>query len=154
MTLRSALFGLCAALASSAPAHAQDSDDPPPAPAAAILPDSVNLTVLEGSTVPDDCQYPSTITDATRFELACVTMPRLISADLAARYIGELGEQGWRQGAYVRGGMTAVRTDDNNCDRVLNIFPSDYPAGQRTSPVVVVWFALEREPRCGTSQPG
>ena len=28
------------------------------------------------------------------------------------------------------GGMTAVRTDENNCQRVLNIFPSDYPPSE------------------------
>lgn len=119
-----------------------------------LLPDSLNLEVVDGSIVPEDCHYPSTITDATRFELACVTMPRVIGAEISSQYIGQLGAAGWRQGSYVRGGMTAVRTDENNCQRVLNIFPSDYPPSEEQSAVTVLWFALDRAPRCNGMQPG
>jgi hypothetical protein len=55
---------------------------------------------------------------------------------------------------YVSGGMTAVRTDENNCRRVLNIFPSPFPASEAESEVVVIWFALDRTPRCTQAQPG
>ena len=127
------LFAFCSS------AHAQEQR---------LMPDSLNLEVVDGSIVPPNCMYPSSITDATRFEIACVTMPRITSTEISAQYVGQLGEQGWRQGDYVSGGMTAVRTDENNCRRVLNIFPSPFPAGVDDSDVVVIWFALDRTPRC------
>jgi hypothetical protein len=98
--------------------------------------------------------YPASITDTTRYEIACVTMPRFISGEVGAAYIGELGTRGWQQGSYISGGMTAVRTDENNCRQVLNIFPGDFPPGTQNSDVVVIWFALDRTPRCAQSQPG
>ncbi|MGQ0534127.1 MAG: hypothetical protein ACT4OF_15765 [Caulobacteraceae bacterium] len=134
------LAAFCAVLALSAPANAQE--------ATTLLPDSVNLTLVQGSAIPDDCMYPASISDTTRFELACVTMPRFVSGEVGAQYIGQLGQQGWRQGAFIPAGMTAVRTDENNCERVLNIFPSDFPPGQEESAIVVMWFALDRTPRC------
>jgi hypothetical protein len=129
------------ALCMQPPASAQDAEP-------TLLPQSLNLPVLEGSIIPEDCMYPGSITDTTRYELACVTMPRFISGDVGAAYIGELGTRGWRQGAYISGGMTAVRTDEGNCEHVLNIFPSDFPPGTENSDVVVIWFALDRTPRC------
>jgi hypothetical protein len=119
-----------------------------------LLPDSLNLEIVDGSVVPEDCHYPSSITDTARFELACVTMPRVIGAEISSQYVGQLGSAGWHQGSYVPGGMTAVRTDENNCQRVLNIFPSDYPPSEEQSAVTVLWFALDREPRCSGTQPG
>lgn len=133
-------LGLAASLLLTAPAFAEE--------AQALLPGSVNLELIEGSTVPEDCQYPETISDTATFELACVTMPRASSGYIAAEYIGQLGEHGWVQGDYVTGGLTAVRTDEHDCRHVLNIFPSDFPRGDRRSANVVIWFALEREPRC------
>ncbi len=147
MKLAHAIAGLCVALALAAPASAQEA-------AHHLLPDSLNLEIVDGSIVPDDCQYPASITDTTRFEIACVTMPRVFSTEISSRYVGQLGEQGWRQGDYVSGGMTAVRTDENNCRRVLNIFPSPFPASEAESEVVVIWFALDRTPRCTQAQPG
>jgi hypothetical protein len=141
------LASLCALLALTAPALAQDAEP-------TLLPQSLNLPVLEGSMVPDDCQYPASITDAARFEVACVTMPRFVSGEVGAQYIGELGTRGWQQGSYITGGMTAVRTDENNCRQVLNIFPGDFPPGAENSDLVVIWFALDRTPRCAQSQPG
>ncbi|ANP46660.1 hypothetical protein ATE48_12395 [Candidatus Viadribacter manganicus] len=135
------------ALTAASPAYAQDA-------APHLLPDSLNLEIVDGSIIPEDCQYPASITDTTRFEIACVTMPRVISTEISAQYVGQLGEQGWRQGDYVSGGMTAVRTDENNCRRVLNIFPSPFPASDVDSEVVVIWFALDRAPRCSGTQPG
>ncbi len=146
MNIRSVTLGACAALLFSTAAHAQD--------AATILPESLSLEVIDGSAVPDDCMYPSSITDTTRFEIACVTMPRFVSSEISAQYIGELGERGWRQGSYISGGMTAVRTDENDCERVLNIFPGDFPPGTEDSDVVVIWFAMDRTPRCSRAQPG
>ena len=119
-----------------------------------LMPDSLNLEIIDGSIVPDDCMYPGSISDTSRFEIACVTMPRIIGTEISSRYIGQLGQQGWRQGDYVPGGMTAVRTDENNCRRVLNIFPSDYPPSQEESQVMVLWFDLDRAPRCNESQSG
>ncbi|MEZ5957544.1 MAG: hypothetical protein R3C27_10080 [Hyphomonadaceae bacterium] len=119
-----------------------------------LLPDSLNLEIVDGSIVPQDCHYPSSITDTARFEIACVTMPRIIGAQVSSQYIGQLGAAGWHQGSYVPGGMTAVRTDENNCRHVLNIFPSDYPPSERNSQVTVLWFALDRTPRCNGAQPG
>lgn len=142
------------ALAFAAPAFAQDEPaDAPTAPAEAartLLPDSVNLEVVDGSTVPEDCRYPETISDTTSFELACVTMPRFGAGLIGAEYLAQLGRLGWRQGNYIEGGMTAVRTDENNCERVLNLFPSDYPPGEAQSSTTVLWFVLERTPRCAS----
>jgi hypothetical protein len=144
--LKRFLAALCATLALAAPAFAQDEST--------LLPQSLNLPVLEGSMIPDDCMYPASITDATRFEIACVTMPRFISGEVGAQYIGQLGARGWRQGSYISGGMTAERTDENNCRQVLNIFPSDFPPGTENSDLVVIWFAYDRTPRCDQSQSG
>lgn len=135
-------LALAAALILATPALAEDEST--------LLPDSVNLELIEGSSIPEDCQYPSTINDTTSFELACVTMPRLRSGMIGAEYLAELGRMGWVQGDYVEGGMTAVRTDENNCERVLNIFPSDYPPGEERSVNTVIWFVLERTPRCAS----
>jgi len=149
--LRKTLLTLAATLLLAASAFAQDAQ--PPANAAApaeqtLLSESVSLEVLDGSIIPEDCQYPATLADTARFELACVTMPRFVGGELAAAYIGQLGEQGWQQGAYITGGITAVRTDENNCENVLNIFPGDFPPGTARSDIVVIWFARERAPRC------
>lgn len=146
MKLTSALAGLGSILALATPAWAAD--------ATHLMPDSLNLEIVDGSIVPDDCMYPSSITDTTRFEIACVTMPAVIGTEISSQYIGQLGAQGWHQGDYVPGGMTAIRTDENNCRRVLNIFPSDYPPTQEESQVMVLWFALDRTPRCNESQSG
>lgn len=119
-----------------------------------LLPNSLNLELVDGSMVPSDCMYPASISDTTRYEIACVTMPRIISTEISAQYIGQLGQQGWHQGSYIPAGMTAVRTDENNCQRVLNIFPGDFPPGTEQSDVVVIWFAYDRTPRCNGTQPG
>ncbi|MGD9966008.1 MAG: hypothetical protein AB7T59_05775 [Hyphomonadaceae bacterium] len=141
------LAALSATLALAPSAFAQEAEP-------TLLPQSLNLPVLAGSTIPDDCMYPASITDATRYEIACVTMPRFISGEVGAAYIGELGTRGWRQGSYISGGMTAVRDSENNCRQVLNIFPADFPPGAQNSELVVIWFALDRTPRCTQSQPG
>lgn len=145
MKLAHALAGL--SLAFVTPAFAQETEQH-------LLPNSLNLEVVDGSIVPDDCMYPASITNTARFEIACVTMPRVISTDISAQYLGQLGTQGWHQDSFIQGGMTAVRTDENNCRRVLNIFPADFPPGELESEVVVIWFALDRTPRCNGTQPG
>jgi hypothetical protein len=75
--LAHAIAGLCVALALAAPASAQEA-------AHHLLPDSLNLEIVDGSIVPDDCQYPASITDTTRFEIACVTMPRVFSTEISS----------------------------------------------------------------------
>lgn len=149
MKLTKTIAALCLAAAFATPTLAQETAAPE-----RLLPDSLNLEIVDGSIVPEDCHYPSTITDTARFEIACVTMPRIIGAQVSSQYIGQLGAAGWHQGSYVPGGMTAVRTDENNCRRVLNIFPSDYPPSEENSQVTVLWFALDRTPRCNGTQPG
>jgi hypothetical protein len=134
------LAAVCAIAAFATPAFAQDR----------LLPNSLNLELVDGSVVPEDCMYPASIQDSTRYETACVTMPRIISTEISSQYIGQLGQQGWHQGTYIPAGMTAVRTDENNCERVLNIFPGDFPPGTENSDVVVIWFALDRTPRCAS----
>jgi hypothetical protein len=165
--IKHTLIALGAALMLGAPALAQEApvpeaaepdvpavepaDAPAEANAQTLLPESVNLPVQEGSSVPADCHYPESINDTASFELACVTLPRFNSGIMGAQYLAALGTLGWQQGDYVEGGMTAVRTDENNCQRVLNIFPGDYPpADGRRSANVVVWFVLERAPRCAS----
>lgn len=157
--IKHTFIALGAALVLAAPAFGEDQQTaaPPTAtaqeestPAQEILPDSVNLSLVEGSTVPSDCQFPSTISDTASFELACVTMPRFASGMIGAEYIAQLGQLGWHQGDYIDGGMTAVRDEENNCERVLNIFPADFPPGDTRSAEVVIWFVLERAPRCAS----
>ena len=148
--LRNALFAL-ATLALITPAYAQDAETPAePAQAAGetILNESVRLDIVDGSLIPEECHYPATNSDTARFELACVTMPRFAGGQVAMEYIGQLGEQGFQQGSYITGGMTAVRANESNCQEVINIFPGDYPPGTRGSDIVVIWFARERAPRC------
>ncbi|MBX9747132.1 MAG: hypothetical protein K2X34_09540 [Hyphomonadaceae bacterium] len=142
MNIRPLIIAIAAAALPSANAFAQQTP--------VLLPDSIRLSVVEGSTIPTDCMYPEAIADTSVFEIGCVTMPRYGSAVVAAEYIGQLGELGWHQGQYVTGGMTAERTDENNCRHVLNIFPGDYPPTQEASADVVLWFALDRTPRCPT----
>jgi hypothetical protein len=77
-------------------------------------------------------------------------MPRFGAGMIGAEYLAQLGQLGWRQGDYIEGGMTAVRTDENNCERVLNLFPSAYPPGEENSMTAVIWFVLERAPRCNS----
>lgn len=141
---------LCSALLLAAPARAQEE-----APVAeeteasrTLLPETINLEIIDGSRVPEDCQFPETINDTASFELACVTMPRFGAGMIGAEYLAQLGRLGWRQGNYIEGGMTAVRIDENNCQRVLNLFPGDYPPGDAQSTTTVLWFVLERAPRC------
>ncbi len=150
MIKRYVAAALCAALVFAAPAHAQEESAPQQEEPAAetLLPDSINLEVVDGSSVPQDCQYPETISDTARFELACVTMPRFGAGLIGAEYLAQLGRLGWRQGDYIEGGMTAVRSDENNCQVVLNLFPSDFPPGEAQSSTTVLWFVLERAPRC------
>jgi hypothetical protein len=148
-------IAFCAALMLAAPAYAQNetaaaAQQEETSAAQRLLADSVNLSVVEGSSVPTDCQYPSTISDTSSFELACVTMPRVASGLIGAEYLAQLGQLGWRQGDYIEGGMTAVRADENNCERVLNIFPSDFPPGEAQTTTTVIWFVLERTPRCSS----
>jgi hypothetical protein len=142
MQLRTLIF-VCAAFLAPGLASAETTTAP------TLLPDSLSLPVLDGSTVPDDCMYPSTIADPNQFELACVTVPRdRLGTEISARYIGMLGQRGWHEGSYVSGGFTAVHTGDNGCAQVLNIFPSDYPPSEHASSTVVIWFALERAQHC------
>ena len=159
------IIALSAALLLTAPALAQETappvqeepalGEPDSAPAQAnaaqrLLPESVNLSVVEGSMVPEDCRYPSTISDTATFELACVTMPQFGAGLIGAEYLAQLGQLGWHQGDYIEGGMTAVRADENNCERVLNIFPSNFPPGEARATTAVIWFVLERAPRCNS----
>ncbi len=158
MINRITFIALCAAVLFAAPALAQDetpadrqtATEQSDETSATLLPQSINLQVVDGSSVPDECHYPETINDPASFELACVTMPRFGAGMIGAEYLAQLGRLGWQQGNYVEGGMTAVRTDENNCQRVLNIFPSDYPPGEERSTTTVVWFVLERAPRCAS----
>lgn len=149
MKLTQTIAALFLAAAIASPALAEDAATPH-----RLLPDSLNLEIIDGSIVPEDCHYPASITDSSRFEIACVTMPRVIGPEISTQYIGQLGAAGWHQGSFIQGGMTAVRTDENNCRHVLNIFPSNYPPEQEQSAVTVLWFALDRTPRCNQAQPG
>ncbi|MEQ1493435.1 MAG: hypothetical protein ABL932_23105 [Terricaulis sp.] len=80
MKLTSAFAGLCSILALSTSAFAAD--------ATHLMPDTLNLEIVDGSIVPDDCMYPASITDSSRFEVACVTMPAIIGQEISSQYIG------------------------------------------------------------------
>jgi hypothetical protein len=114
-----------------------------------LLADSVNIPVIAGSSVPEDCHYPNSLRDAARYETACVVMARS-DGELAARYIGYLGQHGWHAGPLITSGFSAVHDEQNGCEKLLGVFPSDYPPETHDSAQVVLWFALEREPRCAT----
>ena len=55
----------------------------------------------------------------------------------------------------VKGDLSPLRLADLKGQRVvLNIFPSNYPPGEADAQVNVLWFALDRTPRCNESQAG
>ena len=121
----------------------------------ALLPNSVDLPLVQGSTIPEECYLPEDLVDDARYEAACVTMPRMGGSRIGAAYIGLLGERGWTEGPYLDRGFSAVRPVADagvDCNQRLNIFPSDYPPEEHGSPEVVIWFVLERQPRCGDAR--
>ena len=145
------------------------------APAATtLLPGGLDLPIVEGSSVPADCHFPAGLRNAGHFDLACVVMPRDSQGDhIGAQYLGMLGQRGWHQGDLISGGFSAVHVEANGCEKVLGIYPSEYPPpGDNAAPAApqrnpeefggdddddasgdtVLWFALDRQERCNTPQ--
>jgi len=151
------------------------------APAAAIgatttlLPGGLDLPIVEGSSVPADCHFPAGLRNAGHFDLACVVMPRDSGGDhIGAQYLGMLGQRGWHQGDLITGGFSAIHVEANGCEKVLGIYPSEYPpqdgATAATPPAqdpeefggdddddsaggdTVIWFALDRQERCNATR--
>lgn len=114
-----------------------------------LFPGNIDLPIAEGSSVPEDCQYPTALSGATGFELACVVAASGEEPnDVSMQYISWLGQNGWRHGDDIIGGFVAVRELDNGCEQALDIFPHGEDAE-----TFGFWFALEREPRCATVSP-
>lgn len=117
--------------------------------ATSLFPDTINLPVVDGSSVPEECHFPADLTDTAKYEPVCVTMQRENGGAIGAAYLGLLGQRGWRQGPYSERGISAVRPAGDDCEERLDIFPSDYPPEASQSPEVVIWFVREKQPRCG-----
>lgn len=137
---------LCTLALLLAPAVAFAEDEP------TLFPGALDMPVLDGANVPADCQYPQSLRNARRYELACVVIPASDGPDqVSMNYIGWLGQHDFRQGMEIIGGFSAVRPATADCQQVLDIFVREYPPNDETSEDVVIWFALERAPRCATN---
>jgi hypothetical protein len=134
-------FIVCGLAACVIPAVALAKDPVSGAPSSSTLfPGVVDLPVADGSRVPDNCEFPSTLSGASGYELACVVQ----NEDVDMEYIAWLGRNGWRRGNEIMGGFEAVRETSNGCEQVLNIFPH----GEDDETTPGMWFALQREPNC------
>jgi hypothetical protein len=111
------------------------------APATTLFPGTLDIPVITGSSVPATCDFPETLRTAAGYDLACVQAAPDDGADVA--YIAWLGEHGWRHAADIEGGIVAVSTTNDGCERELNI----YLHGGETADSGI-WFALRREPAC------
>ena len=112
-----------------------------------LFPGALDIPVFDGATVPDDCHFPASLQDPARFELACVTMPMdERTEEVSMNFIGWLGQHQFHRDQEIIGGMSAVRPADNGCEQVLDIYTREYPP--ETHENFVIWFALERQPRC------
>jgi hypothetical protein len=147
-------------------------------PSNTLLPGGLDLPIVEGSSVPADCHFPDGLRNAAHYDLACVVMPRDSQGDhIGAQYLGMLGQRGWHQGDLITGGFSAVHLEANGCERVLGIYPSEYPpsadntaaqAAPQRDPEefggeddedgadngggdTVLWFALDRQQRCNAA---
>lgn len=119
-----------------------------------LLPGRLDIPVVEGSNVPDDCHFPASLSSPGHYDLACVVMPRTEESDsIGATYFGLLGQRGWHADQMVPGGFTATRAE-GNCEQVLGIYPSVYPPGadEDSAQDSVIWFALDRNQRCGAQR--
>lgn len=105
-----------------------------------LFPGVIDLPVADGSRVPDNCEYPSSLSGTSGYELACTVQ----NEDVDMEYIAWLGRNGWRRGNEIMGGFEAVRETSNGCVQVLNIFPH----GEDDDTTPGMWFALQREPNC------
>jgi hypothetical protein len=150
--------GLVAAIAFPAAASAQDNKRQTPTasvqPTAATTQTSntlfagrLDIPLATGSSVPSDCQFPESLRTATGIELACITSEMGAEDDVDIEYISWLGENGWRHSADIIGGFAAARETENGCEQTLSIYPHGDEGEARG-----IWFALEREPRCGAQQ--
>jgi hypothetical protein len=142
---------VCGMAAFALPVAASAKEDPvqPAAASAAstaqattLFPGNLDIPVAPGSSVPETCNYPASLRNAAGYELACVQAAPGDEADV--EYIAWLGQHGWRHAADIEGGIVAVSTMDDGCERELNIFMH----GEDTADSGI-WFALRREPQCG-----
>lgn len=134
---------ICAVAFAAAPTLAFAVD----APATTLFPGALDMPIFDGASVPDDCHFPASLQDPARFELACVVMP-MDSEEVSMNFIGWLGQHQFRRDQEIIGGMSAVRPAENGCEQVLDIYTREYPPEAETHENMVIWFALEREPRC------
>jgi hypothetical protein len=134
---------LCALAFAAAPTFASAEN------ATTLFPGALDMPVLEGANVPEDCHYPTSLQNAQRYELACVVIPASdTSEDVTMNYIGWLGQHQFRQDMEIVGGISAVRPAAEGCEQVLDIFMREYPPNVEESEDTVIWFALQRQPRC------
>lgn len=160
--MRLILTALAAALVAPTLAFAQPKQEPTQTQATVqsasqsmLLPGRLDLPVVAGSSVPDDCHFPTSLSSPGHYDLACVVMSRDPQSDeIGATYFGLLGQRGWHASDMVVGGFSATRQGDNSCEQVLGIYPSVYPPGadEDTATESVIWFALDRNQRCSGQQ--
>jgi hypothetical protein len=111
------------------------------ASATTLFPGSLDIPIIAGSSVPATCNFPDSLRAATDYDLACVQASPDDGADV--QYISWLGEHGWRHAADIEGGIVAVSTESNGCERELNIYLHGEDSADSG-----IWFALKREPTC------
>jgi hypothetical protein len=107
----------------------------------------LDIPVADGSSVPADCQFPASLSGAANLELACVTAEMGAEEEVDIEYIAWLGQHGFRHSADIIGGFAAAREVEDGCEQTLSIYPHGDEGEARG-----IWFALEREPRCGAQQ--
>ena len=141
---------ICALLAFlwAAPGNAQQTQS--------LFASSLNLPVLDGATVPNDCRYPRQITDDPHhYELACVVMARNNQAsDIGMHYMQLLSERGWNAPRDMVGSAIPFnRSQPDGCVLSLTLMPADLP-GDQQSQTVVIYFIYDPQPRCPSPTTG
>ncbi|QGZ96647.1 hypothetical protein [Terricaulis silvestris] len=143
----------CGVAAFALPAVAVPKESVRAAPVAAtatsstLFPGELDIPIADGSNVPSNCEFPSSLT-ASGLELACIVADGAAEDEVGIEYISWLGSNGFRHSADIIGGFVAARETGNGCEQTLNI----YPHGEEGE-TAGIWFALEREPRCAAAQP-
>ncbi len=142
---------LCGVAAFTIPAVAFAKDAPVRAApiaqtnASTLFEGSLDIPVAEGTNVPSDCAFPSTLTEGNA-QLACVVAEGTLPEDeVGIEYISWLGEHGFRHSANIIGGFAAVRETETGCEQTLRIYPHG-DEGETSG----IWFALDNN-ECATA---
>ena len=117
------------------------------AAASTLFPGELDIPIADGSNVPSNCEFPTTLSESG-LELACIVADSAADEEVGIEYISWLGSNGFRHSADIIGGFVAARETANGCEQTLNIYPHG-DEGETAG----IWFALAREPQCAAAQP-